>query len=166
MRSARALKLYVVAAATAALDQATKLTARALLTPEKSVAIIPGFFDLDLVYNRGAAFGILPDWSPLLVILGLCAVYAFFRLGKNGITQSSRRLIFALGLLAGGAIGNLIDRFVSREQAVIDFIRLHVTLDGRTYSWPNFNVADIGIVAGAALLILNVYAFENARNAK
>ncbi len=165
MRSARALRLYVVAAATAVLDQATKLAARALLTPGKSVAIIPGFFDLDLVYNRGAAFGILPDWTPLLVILGLCAIYAFFRLGNNAATQSSR-LIFALGLLTGGAIGNLIDRFASREQAVTDFISLHITARGRIYSWPNFNVADIGIVTGAALLILNVYAFEKARNVK
>jgi len=136
-------------------DQVTKLIARAALHDGRPVTLIPGFFDLKLSYNSGAAFGVMPDWAPLFIIIALVAVFAIVRLGRAG--PGSKVFAAGLGLLLGGAVGNLIDRLVSRTHEVTDFLSLHMTIGGRTYAWPTFNVADIAIVVGAVLMFFYVY---------
>ncbi|MDH7600976.1 MAG: signal peptidase II [Armatimonadota bacterium] len=165
MGFSRTSVFYAVAAATAVLDQVTKLAARKMLTPGKQLTVVPGFFDLELTYNTGVAFGILPDWTPLLIILGLCAVYAFVRLGSTTAPKNPR-LTYAVAMLAGGAAGNLIDRLVSRKRAVTDFLSFHITISGKTYCWPSFNLADVGIVVGAVILIVTMYVSEKRRDIK
>ena len=157
MWSGKDLTICSVAVITTALDQLTKVFARALLKVGQPVPVIPGFFDLELSYNEGAAFGILPDWTPLLIILGLGALYAFFRLGKN-LQERDRILLIGLGIMMGGAAGNLIDRIFLGN--VTDFLSLHVTIVGKTYAWPTFNLADVGIVAGAVMIFISVYIRE------
>jgi signal peptidase II len=148
---------YIISAATVILDQVTKFLARKFLAGS-AVTVIPGFFDLELTYNRGGAFGILPNWAPLFIIVALVAIYAIVKIGRGGYT--SRVLMTGLGLLLGGAIGNLIDRVAFSSRGVTDFISLHISSGGRTYAWPTFNIADIAIVLGAFLVFYYVYIIE------
>jgi signal peptidase II len=123
------------------------------------VPVIDGFFYLTHVRNPGAAFSMLanaPDWFrtyffPGMTIFALGLVISMFRQLK----PNERLAACALGLLLGGASGNLFDRF--RHGEVVDF--LHVVLWGGR-SWPDFNFADSFIVIGVALLIFEMFASE------
>jgi signal peptidase II len=128
------------AAAVLALDQATKLLVTRSLTRGESVDI---FFGLELTNTRntGVAFGALEGRSA--VVGALIAVVLVFLLGFFALNAARRWLWLPVGMLLGGAIGNLVDRV--REGAVIDFID--------PVAWPAFNVADMAIVGGVAALL-------------
>lgn len=133
------------------LDQLTKaLIVRSFAFAERK-AIISGFFDLTLLYNKGAAFSFLASadgWQRwFFITLGLAAaIFMIYLL----IRHSGQRLFsLALALILGGAIGNVIDR-IFRGQ-VVDFLLVYY----QKYFWPAFNVADSAICVGAALLILD-----------
>ena len=138
----------------ALLDQVTKYLARQNLALNKPVVLIPGLLDLNLTYNTGAAFGILPDWAPLFIIVALVAIYAIVKLRSLG--GGSVWVSVGLGMLLGGAVGNLIDRIGFAKRGVTDFIDVHVS----SFSWPTFNIADVAIVIGALLVISHVYIIE------
>jgi signal peptidase II len=127
----------VVASVVVAADQATKTWAVDRLS--RGPVHVVGTLDLMLQHNSGSAFSLAQGQGPLLavvavVLLGVLAV-AIARSPSTGVAG-------ALGLVAGGAMGNLADRlFRSDHGAVIDFIALHF--------WPTFNVADACIVVGA-----------------
>lgn len=159
MAAKNTLWFYISALALVIVDQLTKLIARAGLLEQRPVTLIPGILDLRLAYNPGAAFGVLPDWAPLFILVGLVAIYAIVRLRRVG--SGSRLMSVGLGLLLGGAMGNLIDRVSSGGKGVTDFIDLTVKIAG--YQWPTFNVADIGIVVGAIMVLLHVYVIEKCR---
>ena len=116
------------------------------------VPVIPGFFNLTLVYNIGAAFGIfsgLPDAIRGYVLLAVTAVAfgaVFYYMRSSYGKSAIARVAFAL--ILGGAIGNLIDR--ARLGMVVDFLDFYF----RSYHWPAFNVADSCICVGVMLLIL------------
>jgi signal peptidase II len=115
------------------------------------VPVIPGFFDFTLVYNRGAAFSFLAGaggWQRWFFTgIGIAAaVFIVWMLARHG---SQRLFAFALSLILAGAIGNVIDRVIQGK--VTDFVLLH----WRGWHWPAFNVADMAITFGAALLILD-----------
>ncbi len=107
------------------------------------------FFNLVLVFNKGAAFSLFaqaPGWqTPLLTVFALAAAAAV----SVFILRNPRKKLFCLGLalILGGALGNLIDRL--RFGQVVDFVDLHAF----GWHWPAFNVADSAITLGAALLI-------------
>ncbi len=114
---------------------------------------VTGFFNLVLVYNKGAAFSFLADaggWQRWFFIgLGLAVgafiVWLLFR-------HAGQRLFsLAVSLVLGGAIGNVIDRIVYGH--VVDFLDFHL----RGYHWPAFNVADCAITVGAVLLIVDEF---------
>lgn len=114
--------------------------------------LIPGWLDLTLVYNTGAAFSFLAGaggWQRwFFVAIGvLAAGFILWLLTKHG---DQRLFGLALSLILGGAIGNLIDRVVWGK--VVDFVLVH--WDERWF-FPAFNVADSAITVGAALLILD-----------
>jgi signal peptidase II len=155
--SRKATTFYALAGGTVVLDQIAKVLARRFI-PADGISVIPGFFDLILTYNRGGAFGVLPNWAPLFIIVALVAIYAIVRLGRNGLTSNS--LVIGLGLLMGGALGNLLDRVFSPDRGVTDFISLHITLGGQVRAWPTFNIADIAIVLGAVFTFYHVYIVE------
>ncbi len=126
-----------------ALDQASKATVRANIDRGTSIELLP-FLHLENTRNRGVAFGLAGEVSPLLI--GAALVLLLGLLAYLGSRSRSRGWAVWLpaGLLIGGALGNLIDRV--RDGAVTDFIELP--------AWPTFNLADTAIVIGVALLIL------------
>ena len=135
----------------AGLDQLTKYLAVERLTGADPVVIIPDFFNLVLVYNFGAAFGMFNNhstsWQTWLFILAtLLAVVIVLHLLRT--LPPGRLYTLALGLILGGALGNLVDRI--RSRAVVDFLDFYMG----DWHWPAFNVADIAICAGAALAII------------
>lgn len=138
-RAALAVVALVVAA-----DQAAKDAIRSAIEPGERVELILGI-DLVDVSNRGIAFGLLGDGGALVLVItavALAAMVVWFAL------QPARPgLWLAVGLLAGGALGNLADR--ARQDAVTDFIDVPM--------WPAFNVADIAITFGAFILVLSVF---------
>ena len=114
--------------------------------------IIPGFFNLVYVTNTGAAFGLLAGSKTLLRQLFFVGV-ALFALGVisyaySQLRNQGRLFVLALGLIAGGAVGNLIDRL--RFGSVVDFLDFYLG----NYHWPAFNVADSAITVGVTLFIL------------
>ena len=144
---------FAVAAVVAALDQWSKLAVVRAFGPYEGKALVVGFFNLVHVRNTGVAFsmfsGMDPRWSvPVLVLstlLAASAVVAYLGyLPRGGAAPP------ALGLILGGAVGNLIDR--ARLGYVIDFLDVYV---GR-HHWPAFNVADIAISVGVAVLALEL----------
>ncbi len=140
-----------IAAAVVALDQATKFAIERAFSYGERLAVVPGFFDLTLVYNRGAAFSFLANaagWQRWFFI-GLGAVAAIFIVWLLVRHGSQRLFAFALALILGGAIGNVVDR-VARGH-VVDFVLLH----WQRFHWPAFNVADSAITVGAVLLVLD-----------
>jgi signal peptidase II len=141
-------------AAIVLLDQGTKALVARSLDLHEYVPIVDGFLSLSHVRNRGAAFGLLSDWdipyqSAVLAVLSLCALVAiaFYFLRLPAAARLPR---FALALVLGGAVGNLIDR--ARLGYVVDFVHVY----WRRYQWPDFNVADSAITVGVALLVLDI----------
>ncbi len=133
-------------------DQATKLWVEATLPLWSSQPVIPGFFDLCHVLNRGAAFGFLNGgdigWQRWFFVgVALLAMVVILFLAR---TMDERKPLpyVGLGLIMGGAAGNLVDRV--RLGLVIDFLDLYVG----DWHWPAFNVADSAITVGAGLLVL------------
>jgi signal peptidase II len=133
-----------VAAVVVAADQATKSWAVDRLSHGPIHVVWK--LDLELTYNSGAAFSFARGWAPVLAGL---AVVAVLMLATAMRRVRSMALAACLGLVAGGAIGNLADRILrSNHGAVVDFIALHF--------WPTFNVADACVVVGglsAAVLL-------------
>jgi signal peptidase II len=149
---------FGVSAAIVLADQITKWLVLSHFAPGERVELT-GFFNLVLVFNKGAAFSLLasaPGWqTPLLVAFALAAalIVSFLLLRSPG-----RRLFCAgLALILGGAVGNLIDRL--RLGQVVDFLDLHAA----GWHWPAFNVADSAITIGAALLILDGFRHHERR---
>ena len=129
-------------------DQATKAVALAAAPDlDQGVEVLP-FFNLVLAHNRGVTFGLLASDHPAgrwLLILLTGAVTAGLLVWL--VRVQSRLQAAALGLVIGGALGNLVDRL--RHGAVTDFLDFHV----QGYHWPAFNLADSGIVLGVLLLL-------------
>jgi signal peptidase II len=132
------------------LDQVSKITMSRLLVYGQSEMITP-YFNLVMVYNQGAAFSFLANsggwqrwfFSGLAFVVSLAIIWM---LHKN---TTQRLFCWALTLILGGAVGNLIDRVLYGH--VIDFLDFHIG----TLHWPAFNVADSAITVGAALFVLD-----------
>jgi len=141
------------------LDQLSKWWVMNSLTLFETRPVIDGLFDLVFVTNSGAAFGLLAGpqvwWRQLFFVsvailaLGvLIGAYRHYRLQGN-------IWVVAIGLVAGGAVGNLIDRL--RFGAVIDFLDIYI----KTHHWPAFNVADSAITVGVGLFMLASFRAES-----
>jgi signal peptidase II len=145
-----------------ALDQITKLLVVRWLTLGDQVPVIEGFFNLVLVYNRGAAFGLFSNlsmefaWLFFIIttslVLGV-VTFLWWRLPED-------KTLAAVGysLIFAGAVGNLIDRV--RLGEVIDFLDFHI---GR-YHWPAFNVADSLVCLGAGFLLWFIFQEEKSQD--
>ena len=145
----KAARWFALAGAIVLADQLVKWLVLARFSPGEPVAVT-GFFNLVLVFNKGAAFSFLAreaGWqTPLL--LGF-ALVASIVVGVLIVRNPGKGLLCgALGAILGGALGNAIDRL--RFGYVVDFLDFHAL----GWHWPAFNVADSAITVGAALLIL------------
>ena len=143
------------------LDQATKALVRSRFELHQSLDVIPGFFSLTLVHNYGAAFGMMnsAEFPFKTTLLSLVAAVALLALvAYAGTLPLEQRLARGgLGLIAGGAAGNLIDRVTAGY--VVDFVDLYW---GGWHFWA-FNVADAAITIGVALMIWDILDERNRR---
>ncbi|MDE0254335.1 MAG: signal peptidase II [Rhodospirillaceae bacterium] len=132
-----------------ALDQISKVWVLGALSAARSTIEVTSFLNIVLVWNRGISFGLFnreSDWQPwLLVGLSLVIVAGLLFWLR---TERGRWMTLAIALLAGGAIGNAVDRV--RLGAVVDFLDFHV----RGWHFAAFNVADAAITCGVAVLLV------------
>ncbi|MCE5288910.1 MAG: signal peptidase II [Nocardiaceae bacterium] len=142
----RLSRLLLVAAAVLAADLATKVAAVAYLKPGDPVSIIGDVVTLTLVRNAGAAFSMATGMTWVLTLIAIGVVIGVVRMGSK---LRSLPWAIGLGLVLGGALGNLTDRIFRApgimEGHVVDFFSVGW--------WPVFNIADSGIVCGAILLV-------------
>jgi signal peptidase II len=146
--------LVVVAAVVLAVDIISKVVAVQLLTPGQPVSIVGETVTWTLVRNSGAAFSMATGYTWILTLIATAVVI--------GIIWMGRRLVspwwaIGLGMILGGALGNLIDRFFRwpgpLRGHVVDFLSVGW--------WPVFNVADASVVGGAALLVgLSLFGYD------
>ncbi len=147
----RAKRYFFLSLLLILLDQITKLLVYGYIKPYNSI-IINDFFSLTHVHNYGAAFSFLADqsgWqryflSGVSLLASIAIIIWMYRIEAGQVLKLS-----ALSILLAGAVGNLIDRFFLGF--VIDFIDLHY----QAFYWPVFNVADILITVGVALLLFD-----------
>jgi len=142
----------VLGALSLILDQWTKVLAREKLRGHEVVTVVKGFFNLRYSENTGVAFGMFQTLPGGRILLTLVAVVAFVLvlhyLRKTDAKHT--RMHAALGLVGGGAIGNLIDRIAYGR--VTDFIVWHY----KGHEWPAFNIADAALVVGVGLMGLDM----------
>ena len=137
----------ITAAAVLALDMITKAIVASGMALGSSIAILPGVFEITYILNDGAAWGILSGKQTLLQVLTavLMIVVIVYAVMKR---KDLRRIeMISLAMIVGGGLGNFISRVISGS--VVDFFNIHII--------PVFNVADIGITVGCALLIISVF---------
>ena len=134
--------LSLIAALVIIVDRLAKYLVFSNLSQDQSIEVIPKLFNLSLVLNTGAAFGIFRNFTTFFTIssffvIVLIGVYAWYCKLKDLF------LLAALGLILGGAISNLIDRLIFGY--VIDFLDFRI--------WPVFNIADSCITVGSVILV-------------
>ncbi|ADY73502.1 Lipoprotein signal peptidase [Desulfurobacterium thermolithotrophum DSM 11699] len=153
------MKLWalIVAFLSFVLDRITKSIAGKFLYG-KSISILPGFFNLRYAENKGAAFSIFSSSGDIVrkifllfipaVIIAFILYYILFKSIK------SRLFAIGLGLILGGAVGNLYDRVLYGK--VIDFLDFYIG----PYHWPTFNIADVSVFVGCFLLLIHHFKEE------
>ncbi|MBI4516039.1 MAG: signal peptidase II [Deltaproteobacteria bacterium] len=142
-----------LALAVVGLDQAAKWAVQSRMELYQSIPLVDGFFHLTYVRNSGGAFGFLRETSaavrlPFFIAVSSAAVVALLYFVRQ-VAPGHRLLLFALGGILGGALGNLIDRMTAGT--VVDFLDVH----WRGWYWPTFNVADSFISTGVVILLLH-----------
>jgi signal peptidase II len=152
------VRWYAFALAVVVIDQASKLAVTKFMLPGREILVTP-FFNLVLAHNTGAAFSLLAGaggWQRgfFIVVATIAAVVIGVLLARH---REEPRYCLALAGILGGALGNLLDRL--RLGYVVDFLDFHVA----GWHWPAFNVADMAITGGAALLIWDSLARGRAQ---
>jgi signal peptidase II len=157
------------------LDQATKQFAEAMLTAYQSVTVLP-FFDLTLMYNKGAAFSFLSDqggWQRWFFVVLALIITAVLIGWLRRLKPGEKWVAVSLSLIIGGAVGNVIDRILFGQ--VIDFIDVYYQAESclpgfaRLSSechWPAFNVADSAITIGVAIMLWDAFVLAPKRQAQ
>lgn len=164
----------ILAAIVVLLDHLTKWLIVAYVPQGSSLAVIPGFFDIVHGRNTGAAFGVMSTWDNankhyFFYVMGAVAVVFLYNYLKS-VPQNDKFSQMALGFIFGGALGNLIDRFM--RGSVVDFLSVHYydqiwspTFFGQQWiiplTWPAFNVADAAISVSVTLLVIKGFKTPN-----
>jgi signal peptidase II len=155
---------FAIALLILVLDRLAKRIVARDIPLHDSITIVPRFFYLTHVQNRGAAFGLFADspseWKVALLIafsiVALIIVSTLLWRGSHGMTSTG----VGLALILGGALGNLWDRLLHGR--VVDFLLFYLG----SYQWPAFNVADSAIVVGAGLLLFEILFASSATTEK
>lgn len=148
--------IYTIALITILLDQVIKYIVMNNMALHQEIKLIPNFFSLYYLKNTGAAFSILGNKTILLILISIFCLIVI----KNAIKKLKRvntLTIISLGIMTGGIIGNLFDRILYKS--VIDYLSFNIF----NYSFPVFNLADIGITIGAILLIIDLLIEEKEK---
>lgn len=144
------------------LDQGTKIWARKTLKPEGYPAavsapkvVVKGFFDLRYSENPGSAFGMFRNMTGAKHLLFGVGILCLGIIGFWLVKLPGRAVWLGakLGLLAGGAVGNIVDRMMFSR--VTDFIVWKITTNTAIHEWPTFNIADAALVIGVALILID-----------
>lgn len=129
-----------------AVDQLVKVVVTMKLEPLQNIQVIKNVFSITCVHNYGAAFGVLQSQTLLLIMISVVVILlVWFNRGK--LAHYSKIFQIGLAVALGGVLGNLVDRI--RLGYVIDYLDFQI--------WPVFNIADIAIVIGVGLIIVNLY---------
>ncbi len=136
------LKVFVWGVALAIADQLLKKIFSGTMQLGESIPVLPGIFHLTYIQNPGAAFGLFENQTLFFIVIA-AFLLAFLAFAYKELAAQGIWVRFGMSLLAGGAVGNLLDRV--RFGAVIDYLDFRI--------WPIFNLADIGICLGAALIV-------------
>jgi signal peptidase II len=159
----RAFMWYLLSLVVIIIDQWTKWLAQTNLAFHEPIPVIEPFLNWTLAYNYGAAFSFLADqagWQKWF-FAGLALIMSLFLIGYLvKAPRKAKLLSLGLALVLGGAIGNLIDRLLHGH--VIDFIHVHYA---DVWHYPIFNIADIGICIGVALIVIDMLFLEKKRDA-
>lgn len=132
---------FFIITAVLLIDQGSKAAVQMLMYLGESIPVLPPVFYLTYIMNPGAAFGILPNQKVLFITTGILLITGVL-VGYRKMPPEKKLLRFSLGLVLGGALGNLLDRL--RFGRVVDFLDFRV--------WPVFNLADTAIFIGVCLL--------------
>ena len=146
-----ALTWLVLSALVIVLDQLTKYWVLTSLPEYTAIPVIEGFWNWYRTYNTGAAFSFLSDaggWQQYFFIILAFAICALLGYWLSRTPRRDWKTALPYALVIGGALGNVIDRFVHGH--VVDFIQWH----WQDWYWPAFNIADAAIVGGAAGIML------------
>ena len=148
----------LLVAATLLLDRWTKLLIQKRFDLNESISVIDGFFNITYVRNTGVAFGIFSSISSpaKAVLLSVFTAFAAVVVVTYSVRSPARNRLLqtALGLILGGALGNLYDRLAYGY--VVDFLEFYAG----SYHWPSFNVADSAISIGVGLLAIEIIRSE------
>lgn len=165
-------QLFIIAAIVFVLDQISKtwifkkedLPLGSYFYPD-SIEVIEGFFYIVHIGNEGAAWGMMSGYGNILSLVALFALFAIYKFRRD-LELHRKPMQIAFGLLAGGIIGNMVDRQLHGH--VIDFLDFHLPFsipyilpDGR---YPAFNIADCGIVIGVFLYMIVSFFFAQEPN--
>ncbi|MFQ5866401.1 MAG: signal peptidase II [bacterium] len=134
--------MYLIALILLSLDQLSKYLIRQKMSLTESIPVIQSVFHITYVENTGIAFGLFPQGHSLFIIISLIVILFIVFFERKKALKSPRER-FCLGLVLGGALGNLIDRL--RFGFVIDFLDFRI--------WPVFNLADSGVCIGGILMV-------------
>jgi signal peptidase II len=143
--------VLIIAVSVIFLDQLTKTAVRRIVVTRGTIEVIRGYFEISYVENTGVAFGLFPGQNTILAVIGFIVVgfiFAYYRRFSTNVWMK-----ISLGLLLGGALGNLTDRIVF--QHVTDFIRVRWWFLHWRW-WPSFNVADAAVCVGAVMFVLGM----------
>lgn len=154
----RIILILLFALLSLGLDQATKIWARSSLRGQQPVRVIDNYLQFEYHENPGMAFGIgrnLPGRRYILVGIGLLVLVIVWRIVRQ-VERRQKLADAAYGLVAGGAIGNIIDRLWLGR--VIDFIVMHWK---HKHSWPAYNIADAALVVGVGMLLIAIAGEPN-----
>ncbi len=142
------------------LDQATKRIVSGKMVLGESIPLVKGVLSLTYIRNSGIAFGMLQGGGALktvfLAVFSILAILFIFWM-LTGLDSDDLFGAAALGLVAGGAFGNLVDRFTGGD--VVDFIDAY----WKGHHWPAFNVADSCITVGVILLLVKIFFLEGKK---
>ena len=148
-------KIYRIMCILLVIDQIIKIVIRYSINEYQEIKVIKNFFSITYVQNTGAAFSIMKDATIILILLSIIFIILLNNYIKKQESNFTKIDIISYGLIMGGVYGNLIDRIIHRK--VTDYLSFNIF----NYSFPIFNFADICIVIGAILIVIDIIFLKN-----
>lgn len=149
-------KILIVAVLTLFMDQISKVLIEMFFKLNEERIVIQNFFSIHYINNYGASWSMLNNKTPLIIALSIISLIIIYRFMY--LFQQNRRNNIAFGLIVGGLVGNLMDRWL------FGYVRDFFDFQFMKYDYPIFNIADMAIVSGVLLLIYAIIKGEDHRD--